>query len=43
MVAMSMSVVVGIVNSSLLLVYKDRWGRLHSSDEQVVVIVVERL
>ena len=34
-----MSAVIGLINSSLLLVLKNRWGRLFSSDDKVVAIV----
>ena len=36
-----MSAVIGIVNSSLLLILKKRWGRLFSSDDKVVAIVAD--
>lgn len=36
-----MSAVIGLVNSSLLLVLKKRWGRLFSSDDKVVKIVAD--
>lgn len=38
-VAMYMSVIIGLFNSSLLIFAKNSWGRLFSSDEEVVVIV----
>lgn len=34
-----LSVIIGVLNSSLLLVLKKNWGRLFSSDEKVVQIV----